>query len=388
MEKLNATQRIEKAHVSIMGHDATRAYSSILMVGSVSVDDKTKTAYTNGRDCVYGKAFVDRQSDAELIGLVLHENGHKYLQHAFLWKHLWKRNAKLANMSADYVVNLEIDDISKKYPNFVKLPKGALLDEKYRGMDTQEVFNLLYKEDGGDEGERGDEGDESGGLDEHDFDSLSEEEMEELAEEMDQAIRQGALLAGKQGGDVPRSFKDLMQPKVDWREQLREFITAVSAGKDDSTWRRPNRRWLQHDMYLPSTISETMGKMCVVVDTSGSISAELVSRFLSEIVGICDSVTPEQLHLICCDAQVASHDVFDPTTYPELAQIREFRGGGGTDMPEALRYIDKNNIDPVLTLVLTDGYTPWPSTLSHPVLWAITEKNVVSPIGTSIHIDD
>ena len=82
MEKLNATQRIEKAHVSIMGHDATRAYSSILMVGSVTVDAKTKTAYTNGRDCVYGEAFVAKQSDAELIGLVLHENGHKYLQHA------------------------------------------------------------------------------------------------------------------------------------------------------------------------------------------------------------------------------------------------------------------------------------------------------------------
>ena len=364
MEKLNATQRIEKAHVSIMGHDATRAYSSILMVGSVTVCPKTKTAYTNGRDCVYGEAFVGKQTDAELIGLVLHENGHKYLQHAFLWKHLWAMNSKLANIAADYVVNLEIQDISKQHPSFVQLPKGALVDEKYRGMDTQEVFNLLQKEGDGDKpDDNGDGGDE--GFDEHDFSSLSQEEIEELAEEMDQAIRQGALLAGKQGGDVPRSFKDLMASKVDWREQLREFITAISAGKDDSTWRRPNRRWLQHDMYLPSTISQTMGKMCVVVDTSGSISTELVSRFLSEIVSICDTVTPEQLHLICCDAQVASHDVFDPTTYPELAQIREFRGGGGTDMPEALRYIDKNNIDPVLTLVLTDGYTPWPSTLSH-----------------------
>ena len=84
-----------------------------------------------------------------------------------------------------------------------------------------------------------------------------------------------------------------MSAKVDWREALREFISSTCAGKDDSTWRKPNRRWLQNDLYLPSTISETMGRIVVAVDTSGSITGDAVNRFLSEVVGIMNNVNPE-----------------------------------------------------------------------------------------------
>lgn len=379
MANLTPKQRIEKAHVQMMGHKATLVYSSVLMVGSVTVSDDIPTACTNGRDVIYGGSFIDRLSDKELVGVILHENLHKVYQHHWLWKELWKESAQLANMAADYVINFEIVDLSAKYPDFIKLPEQGLYDEKYRGMDTKQVFELLKK---GGEG-----GGKSGGFDVHDFNDLPVEVQEEVRKEIEQAVRQGQLLAGKQGGDVSRSLEDLTKPKVDWREQLREFMSEVSTGKDDSTWRRPNRRWIAEDMYMPSTVSETMGTLVVGIDTSGSISGELVSRFLSEVVGICDNVRPEALHILDVDAEVAKHRVFAQDELHKVAQIDRLHGGGGTDMREIFHYVDKHNLKPEAVVVLTDGYTPFPQTTGYKSLWAITTQNITSPVGSTIHVE-
>lgn len=397
MSKLTVEQRIERAHVKIMSHEATRAYSSIIMVGNTTVSDTTPTAYTNGRDKVYGRAFVEGLTDKEVIGLILHESGHVMWQHGYMWKVLWKKNAKLANQAADHVINIDIDKMAKKYPDLVALPKGALLDYRFDGMDTQQVFLLLEQEQetgggSGDgesgEGSEGGEGASSphGGFDEHDFGQLGAEERKELQGEVENAIRQGQLAATKLGGDVPRSFKDLTNPSVNWEQQLHQFMTEQAAGKELSTWRKPNRRWLQYDMIMPSTFSERLRSIAVIYDTSGSIDEELLSVFSTEVVSICGTCQPEQVHLIVCDAKVQSHDVYTEFDYDKIRQRREFKGGGGTDMRAALNYIDDQGLEPQAVVVLTDGFTPWPTTLKQPTLWAITTPGVTSPVGTSIHV--
>ena len=380
MNNLTPKQRIEKAHVQMMGHKSTLVYSSVLMVGSVSVDDSIPTACTNGRDVTYGASFVDRLSDKELVGVILHENLHKVYQHHWLWKELWKEDAQLANMAADYVINFEIVDLSSRYPDFIKLPEMGLYDEAYRGMDTKQVFELLKK--GGKGGGGG-----KGGFDVHEFEDLPADVQEEVRKEIEQAVRQGQLLAGKQGGDVSRALEDLTKPRIDWREQLREFMSEVSTGKDDTTWRRPNRRWIAQDMYMPSTVSETMGTLVVGIDTSGSISGELVSRFLSEVVGICDNVRPEALHILDVDAEVAQHRVYTQDDLHKVSQITKLHGGGGTDMRQIFKYVDRNNLRPEAIVVLTDGYTPFPHETQYKSLWAITTQGITSPVGSTIHVD-
>ena len=376
--KLTAEQRIPKVHVRMMGHVATMAFSSVFMVGESKVVDDVPTACTNGRDVMYGRGFVDSLTDQELAAVVLHENLHKCYQHAYLWKHLWKQDPKLANMAADYVINLEILDLSKKHRDLLKLPECGLVDEQYRGMDTGEVFRRLQ--------EQGEDGGE-GGFDEHDFDELSDEEKEAVGAEIDQAIRQGALLAGKMGGEESRLISELTAPKIDWREQLREFMSAVSQGHDDSTWRRPNRRWLGEDLYMPSSISESMGCLVVGIDTSGSITGELVSSFLSEVVGICQNVQPEVLHLIECDAKVQSHKVFDSASLSGVESIRELHGGGGTDMREIFKLVATNQLKPEAIIVLTDMETPFPTEVPCPTLWASTSKHIKAPVGATICLD-
>lgn len=379
MNKLTAEQRIPKAHVRMMGHVATMAFSSVFMVGESKIDDSIPTACTNGRDVMYGRGFVDSLTDQELAAVVLHENLHKCYQHAYLWKHLWKEDAKLANMAADYVINLEILDLSKKHRDFIKLPECGLFSEEYRGMDTGEVYRRLK-----DQGEDGSGGE---GFDEHNFDELSDEDQQQVGAEIDQAIRQGALLAGKMGGEESRLLGELTAPKIDWREQLREFMSAVSQGHDDSTWRRPNRRWLGEDLYMPSSISESMGSLVIGIDTSGSVSGPMASAFLSEVVGICQNVMPEVLHLIECDATIQSHKVFDQGSLDSLGAITELHGGGGTDMRVIFEHVKQNNIKPEAIVILTDGYTPFPEELPCPTLWAVTENGLTTPIGTTIHLE-
>ena len=88
----------------------------------------------------------------------------------------------------------------------------------------------------------GDTGGGSGSLpngqspfDDHDWDGaqeLSDEEKRELSRELDEAIRQGALVAGKMGSGGDRELEELLKPQVDWREVLRDFVCDTCVGTD------------------------------------------------------------------------------------------------------------------------------------------------------------
>ena len=384
---LTAEQRIERCHIDLMKSPQFVAYSGILMIGETKVDDNIPTACTNGKDVKFGRGFVASLNDPQLRGLILHEAKHKMYRHLLTWKHLHKQDPQRANMACDYVINLEIKDESERSQKFVVLPDGALIDEKYRGLNSAEVFALLPQQEGGKGGGSGD----GEGFDEHDWegaDGLNDEEKTALAKEIDQAIRQGAILAGKVGGNIDRSFTDLMSAKVDWKEALREFVSSVSQGKDDSTWRKPNRRWLQHDIYMPSTISESMGRVIVAIDTSGSIYGEVLNRFISEVASVMQNMNPEQVDLLYWDSQVAGHEVYGLNDADRMTSSTKPKGGGGTSPSCITAYMRKHKIDPVCAIILTDGYVgnDWGGTWNCPTLWVIT-SDVKSPIGQTIRIE-
>ena len=385
---MTPTQRLQRAHVELMSHASTMSYAGVLMVGKYKVLPHVRTARTNGIDCEYGEAFITKQPDAELRGLILHENLHKTFQHMFLWKHLYEEDARTANQACDYVINLIIDDLHAETGGYVKLPQGGLLDQRFRGMSSLEVYNILRQE----KDENGGQGDEGAGLDDHDWDSaddMSQEEVEQVKKDIDQAIRQGQMAADKLGGKQSRALGELLEPKVDWREQLREFVSSTSTGKDISTWQRVNRRWLQHDMYMPSTISETLGRIVIAVDTSGSIGGREIQEFLSEVKAIADNTKPERIDLIYWDTEVAQHEMYAQDQLDKLIDSTKPAGGGGTDVRCVPKYMQTNQIKPECVIVLTDGdlYSGW-GTWSVPVLWCIAHNKSAKPdTGVAIHLD-
>ena len=386
--KLTTEQKVQRAHVALMGNPDYCLYSGIFMLGETKVVDDIPTACTNGRDVSYGRKFIDGLEEEEIRGVVLHENLHKAFRQLTTWKELWKEDAKLANMACDYVINLMIYD-SDVEGKFVKLPEGGCLDTKYRGMDAGTVYRLLKqdKEDGKGQGSGQGSGE---GQDIHDWEGageISEEQREGWEEQVDHALRQGKAHADRLGGAVPREIGELLAPKISWKDVLRDYITAFCADKDVSTWRKPNRRWIDQDVYLPSLIGESMGRLVIAIDTSGSISSAIIGEVLNEVKHICETVSPDGIDLLYWDTVVAQHEKYDRDSYDSMMSTTKPKGGGGTTPQCIPDYIQAHKIEAECVLVLTDGYVgDWGKGWTTPVLWGITSKGVIADVGTSIYV--
>jgi predicted metal-dependent peptidase len=406
MTKLTAEQRVQRAHVALMKHPDYCLYSGVFMIGKVEVVDDVPTACTNGRDVMYGRAFIDKLSEAGVKGVILHENLHKAFRHTTMWKHLYEDHAQMANMACDFVINLMIVD-SDKGKGEVVLPKEGLYDPKYRGWDSQQVFNDLKEQAKKGSVHVKTVGDQQGkdipvekgkqyvlvgadSLDEHDWEGAKEmgkEEQEALAKDIDQALRQGAILAGKMKGNVPREVSEALEAKVDWREALREFVNSFCMDKDESTWRRPSRRWIDQDVYMPSLIGESVGRIVVAIDTSGSIGGEEIGQFLGEVRKICETVRPEGIDLVYWDMDVCQHEKYEQDELENLLSSTKPKGGGGTDPQCVVDYIKAHKLKPECAVVLTDGYVgSWGKGWECPTLWGITTKGIESEVGKSVTI--
>ena len=390
-KQLTPEQRVSKAVVDIMANPKYTALAGVLMIGERRVETdpaKCPTAYTNGKNEVYGADFIADLNDKQLRFLVLHEVYHKLYRHLTTWQHLYKQDAQLANMACDYVINVKIadDNAQDKFATMDGKLKCGCFDEKYRGWDSAQVFNDL-KQQGGDA-----QGDGQGpGFDEHGWDDaegMTADEQRDLARDIDEAIRQGALVAGKTGSGGDRDLAELLAPQVDWREVLREFVQTTCAGSDYSTYRRPNRRYLSSGMYMPSGISESVGELLVAVDTSGSIGQRELSVFLSEIKEICDTVHPDAIRLLYWDTEVCADERYVGAECEDLAKSTKPAGGGGTDVRCVTDYITKEEIKAQACIVLTDGYLygGW-GQWNMPVLWTIMDnKNAKPDCGTTVHV--
>lgn len=381
MKNLTHEQRLQRSHITLMRSPKFALLSGVMLLGTSAVRDGVPTAYTNGCDKYYGKEFMDKLDEEELNFVVAHENFHVLYKHMTTWRKLWEEDAKLTNMACDFVINQQIVDLDPK-GEIVKMPAiGGCLNEKYRGWDTKQVYDDLK--------ENGDDGGAGDSFDEHGFEQagkLTDEARKELEEAIDQAVRQGDILAGKLGGKSARDIGAIPEPQVNWREQLQEFVQSICAGRDSSTWRRPNRRWLADGMYMPSPFSESIGPIVIGVDTSGSIGPDILNMFLAEIQKITQDTPPERLHLLYWDAAVAREEVYMPGEYESLTSSTKPAGGGGTDANCVKRFVDAMGTKPELVIMLTDGYLfgDWPN-FNEPTLWVSTSDNV-SPYGKTIHI--
>lgn len=399
--QLSAEQRLSKNITAIMGNPKYIALAGVLMIGEKGIKDDIPTACTDGKNDYYGRAFVDGLADSEFRFLILHETYHKLFKHLTTWEHLYKDDPKLANMACDYVINLMIVDENRD--GFATMPKDAegnnigLLDDKFRNMDTAQVYKILKQDQEQNGSDASNTPNEGAGLDEHDWEGAQEmdaDEQRELAQEIDQAIRQGAMTAGKVGSGGNRAIDQLLQPEVNWREEMHEFITETCRGTDDSTWRQLSRRHMAMGILRPSGITERVGELVIGIDTSGSVGQHEVTKCLSEIKGICDMVKPESVRILYWDTKVCSEEVYGDVvgacgSLEQLTQTTKPKGGGGTNVQCVPDHIQANNINAQAVIVLTDGYLggDW-GAWTMPLLWGILDNKSARPtIGKTLHIN-
>ena len=396
-------RKLKRVKIGLMRNPKFALWSGIMMVGKTAIDDDIPTACTDGRDELYGRQFVADMPEKQLAFVVLHENMHKALRHLTTWRKLYDADPMLANMACDHVINLMIVDMD---PNgqFVEFPTDkqgeriGCFDPKYKGMTAKQVFDLLKQDqqDGNGPGAGG----AGSGFDQHDWDGakqLTQEEKKELEREIDQAIRQGMIAQqkaiGNGAGNMHRELGELLEPQIDWREVLREFVTSLCSARDTSSWRRVNRRFLGSDTYLPTMVGERVASVAIGVDTSGSISGPEITRFLSEVKSIAEDVRPEKLDLIYWDSRVAAHEEYGEFEMANIVSSTKPKGGGGTDPRAMMKYMKAKNIKPECIIMLTDGEIgDWGSDWEAPILWVICNRwrsgNITAPVGKTVQIKE
>jgi predicted metal-dependent peptidase len=194
------------------------------------------------------------------------------------------------------------------------------------------------------------DGDGEGGLEAWEADLLRRQVAEEVSR------------AGKEPGTVPggllRWAEELLSPKVNWRRllaaELRRAVADV-AGAADYSYRRPSRRADAVPGVVLPALRRPVPEIAVVCDTSGSMTADLLTMALSEVEGLLRGLgLARRVRVLACDTAAASAQRV--TSASEVALV----GGGGTDMGAGIQAAYGLRPRPAVCVVLTDGYTPWP----------------------------
>jgi predicted metal-dependent peptidase len=423
--------------------------------------DATKwcqTAATDGRRLYYNREFIKKLTPPELEFLVCHEILHCIYMHM---TRRGNRDPKLYNMACDYIVNWTI-----KNENIGSMPKGGLWKSEYNDdLTSEELYEILLKncvtvemtmdehldyagsndddddedgekkrgKNGNQSGEDGDEDGEGGGSGGEDGEEdgegkgkgkgngkskvrvygedgppeLTKEDIDKIKDSMIQALQETAQSVG--AGNVPKGVQRLINkltaPKMDWRELLDASIRSLI--RDDYTYAQPNRRnyagGFDDIIFAGQDFLNTI-KIGIAIDTSGSMTDQMLQDFLSEVKGIMEEFRDFELWLWTFDTQCYGLKKF---TGANLNDIFEYQmiGRGGTmfecnwefmmNPPET--DVDGESIsgpiDVERFIMFTDGYPcgTWGEAYENFVdtLFVIHgSETIVAPFGMTAYYDD
>ena len=323
-------------------------------------DPSVKTLQVDGRTITYNPNFIEGLSDSLVRSALAHEVMHPALDHLSRLNH---REPKRWNAACDYAINQILVESG------FELGNGWLLDSAYRDLSADEIYTRLPED-----------------LKDKSFDEMVPAPRETAASDaIDwkvatiQAVRQ-AEKAGRLAGGLKRFVEEAVTTKVNWREQLNRFMTQI--GKNDYSWSRPNRRYLSAGLFMPGLYSEEMGDVVVAIDTSGSITNEILQTFGAEIKALTAATRPTRIHVVYCDTEINHVDEFSPndvlTFHPH--------GGGGTEFKPVFDYVEKQQLKPECLVYLTDLYGRHDfAPPNYPTLWVCT-STLKATFGETIHI--
>jgi predicted metal-dependent peptidase len=331
----------------------------------IDASDWCPTAATNGRDFMYNKDFVTKLSVKKLEFLFAHEICHAIFDH---FGRVGSRDRMLSNIAQDYAVNqILVDERIGEKITEVKI----CYDPKYRGLAWEEIYDILFEQAEkipmdqllkqlGDlldehikEGDgQGGEGDQEG---KGNRPGMTKAEAQAIKDEIKEAMVQSAAAAG--AGKVPagiqRLIKDITEPKINWRDLVRQEIQSIV--RNDYSFTRPNRKSMHSGAILPGMKEATTIDVAIAIDMSGSIGEEDASIFLGEIKGIMDQYEDFKVNLWCFDTSIYNHQEVSHDNSDDLMDYVP-EGGGGTDFEVNWAFMEENGIRPKKFIMFTDGY--------------------------------
>lgn len=379
----------------------------------LAADDWLMTAAVDGRNLYYNTQFFNAMTNKEIEFVIAHEILHCVYDH--LGRRDWQgrdMQHRLYNIAADYLVNnlLVRDRIGTK-PKVV----DCFQDFKYEGWTSEEIYEEIYKEakkngeeflkqlgemldehldmDGdGDSDDNGEGKDKNGNGTSSKRPKFTEEQIRQIKDEIKENILSSAQAAG--AGNVPagvaRMIKEMTEPKMNWRELIRQQIQSTI--KSDFTMIRPSRKGWHTGAVLPGMNYQDTIDLCISLDMSGSIGNAQAADFLGEVKGIMEEFKDYKIKLWCFDTKVYNEQDFSADGGEDLMSY-EIMGGGGTDFDANWKYMKENDIQPKKFIMFTDGY-PWDS-WGDPdycdtvfIIHGHRDKNLEAPFGVTAHYEE
>ncbi len=381
-------------------------FSSILLKRTIKERmDISTIQVSNDGTIYYNPEFIQKFSLNELVFILAHEVMHYVCMHGI---RCGSRDPKVWNDAGDLFINSFL--ISSHVGD---APDGIPSHHKYVNKTTEEIYseicwlrqkkkntpfsgegensNLGSNAEDGEDNKANDQPLENGKT----YDPLSGDLLYEGAKtdaersEVECQVKldiAGAQKIAKSRGMMPgtlsRLVDTLLTKETPWYELLEKYFIGFINQKQ--SWKRPNRRFASLDKYLPSIDTEvSMGTVVVGVDTSGSISNKMLQYFGGHLNAIIEQCHPEKVYVVYCDAKIQHVDEFAKDDYPIVFKPM---GGGGTDMRKIVRWVKKEELEPDVLLILTDGYTPSDCEPSCPLVWLTTDIEKFS-CGKVIKID-
>lgn len=344
-------------------------------------------------------------------GVLIHECKHITHDHISRSKKISKRFNKAMNVAADRAINEMLADnkydgktfstvpdsftlnVSRVSEETMKTLKGAkivdgimtgtpvtvknfqesLKDVVVENGKTFEYYYRLLKENA-EKSENGD-GDFDGDMDSMD-DHSSWEESEENDEVREQVLKNAVKKAAERTapGNLPGEVKELIEKwnssSVNWKKELKRFVSHCIRTKLESSRKKRNRRY---GIMYPGFKKSPMLNLVCAIDTSGSVSTQMVQQFFSEMAAI--HKLGVEITVIECDTQIHKTYEFDPKKVPVID------GRGGTSFQPVFQKVNAmKDVDALI--YFTDGECYEKVEYKKPTLWAIT------PCGNNYSIPD
>jgi predicted metal-dependent peptidase len=360
-------------HVALLGRLRVTARPSI----------DTMAVAPAGEDVLllHNPDFVLGISVAELVGVLLHE------VHHVIFGHLTMRPGNYPNRPAlviaqEVTVNEFIAEPLPGRPVLLKdyplLPPRESTAERYRRLEKVIPDN----------------GQAVLTLDNHEVWAGAGQAEAQAEAAVRQAVEDALASVGP--GQVPEGLRDLLtalgvgstpgggtegvarggRGRVDWRRLLRCYAGQVLEVRP--VYGRPPRRFPELAGVLPGQGRRAARpKVMAVIDTSGSISAGLLTEIDAELRRLAQS---HSVLVVECDSQVQRVYPFRP--------LDVVSGRGGTDLRPPLERDFLRQHRPDLVLYFTDGYGPAPERPPGvPVIWCVLPHGrEPAPWGRHIHL--
>jgi predicted metal-dependent peptidase len=351
-----------------------------------------KTMATDGYHIFINPQFCRGLSEPEVLAVLAHEVLHCVLGHI---DRRGPRDRFVWNLAIDFATNLLLRDFG------FRLPSCGLLDVRYRGMTSEQIYACLQQDPGLAALCQGfdlhlEAGDQEG-LTQRSQDYPSPEERRRLrAVVLREMGREWARRQGMMPGELAREAEAATRTEVSWQHLLARFMNGLR--RSDYRLFPFNKKHLWRQIYLPTLGIPGPDHLVLAIDTSGSVSGKMLGQFLAELDRL-RALTDCRLTLLQCDAAIQKVDELsgrDETEVPGGLSGQRFRlvGGGGTDFRPVFDWVAGRSRQqaaiPDAVIYCTDGFGAFPPREpAYPVVWVVPASGRETfPFGLVIRLQE